>query len=599
MPTSTPKRNLSIVIFVVFLIASIGLLLWQISGQVQKSFTDSFNNRNRSTVAISISFAPELEPILKDAINDFNTTMESGTNPATGKSLSNQDKKIKITGQSISSGEARTQIVSALNTSSNTTVLKPTIYAPTMSGWLNLVDTESGKNAFDLNQINSTATSPVGIAIWESRLNLIKKSRPGSAIGYKDILELSNNPLGWKSLNPNIDRSSIYSGFTDPQLSSTALSALTMQYYSATSIVNSLQSEQLSPTEIQSATVQEQVRAFQQSIRHYSSNTVVFRDYISRGPDYIDMIPLAENDLVYVNQGKSGNKPPEKLVMLYPKEGSVVHDYPMAIPQTDWVSDDQRVAANSFIDYIKSEKIQRKYLENGFRPANANIPLQNPISTDLGLDPNEPKKTLTIPNGENLSRMQTQWDFVKKTARVVMLLDTSGSMQGPKLDNAKQALSLFTERLSGRNYIGLTHFDNTVTQTLEPQSLESNRPKITSSIDELNANGSTALYDGLIKSIDQETMTPTDPNQPTSQIKGIILLSDGQDTSSKATLQDVVKKLEQARANGQDIILIPIAYGIDADYNTLNTLARTSKTTVQSSQANDIEKLFTNISSYF
>ncbi len=597
MPQQNSRKNLSLLIFVIFLIVSLGLLVWQASGGIRSSISSVIPS-NKQRIEISLAYAPELEPILKDSITEFNTSFEKGMNPTTGKNLQNDEKIVRITGQSVSSGEARTKIVAAAsNISSNNTPannsLQPTIYAPTMSGWLNLVNLESGFSVFDINTAESTATSPVGIAIWESHLNLIKKKFPNTTIGYNEILSVSKDPKGWKSLNSNISHQAIFSGFTDPQISSTALSALTMQYYTATAN-GTTQSEQLSPQEIKNETVQKQVSDFQQLIRHYSSNTVVFRDYISRGPDYLDMVPLAENDIIYVNQGKNTNKPPEKLVMLYPKEGSIVHDYPMAIPQAKWVSDDQRAAASEFIKYIKSPRVQAKYLDNGFRPTNTQIPLSNPVSPDFGVDPNEPKKTLKIPSGEVLSQVQTQWDFVKKTARVVMLLDTSGSMQGEKLTNAKKALDLFMERLSGRNFIGLTHFDTAVQTINQPESLESNRSQIQSSLSELNANGSTALYDGIINSIDQlSDLTMT------NQIKAIVVLSDGQDTSSKSKLNDVIKKIESAQSNYQDIIVIPIAYGGDADMNSLNAISRASKTTVVSGQTNDIDKLLTTISSYF
>ena len=67
-------------------------------------------------------------------------------------------------------------------------------------------------------------------------------------------------------------------------------------------------------------------------IKHYSSRTTEFKEYIAQGPNYLDFVALEENDLIYINQGKTAYKPPEKLVALYPKEGTFWHEHPFAIP---------------------------------------------------------------------------------------------------------------------------------------------------------------------------------------------------------------------------------------------------------------------------
>ncbi len=48
-----------------------------------------------------------------------------------------------------------------------------------------------------------------------------------------------------------------------------------------------------------------------------------------------------ENDLIAINRGLTDyGTPPEKLVALYPKEGTFWHEHPFGIPNASWVSDE-------------------------------------------------------------------------------------------------------------------------------------------------------------------------------------------------------------------------------------------------------------------
>ncbi len=586
MPEKSFKINFPIVVFVVFIVSSVGILLWQIP-KINLPNNISQNNNNSGETQISVAYAPELDELYKQAIGDFNFAYSNGKNPNNDQKLGGNDLKIKVSGQSISSGQARTEIVSSVN---NRGAFKPTIYAPTFSGWLNLVNFETGQSVYDLNNFNSTAKSPVGIAIWESRLNAIKSKTTGNSIGLEDIQKVFNSPKGWQDYDSKINRQQVYFGFTNPQISSTAVSSLLTQYYSA-----SKTPEQLTINDVKSTSNQKLVQDFQKVIRQYSNNTVVFRDYLGRGPDYIDMLPLAENDLIFVNQGKTSNKPPEKLVMLYPKEGSIVHDYPMAIAQRDWVSENQQKAAKSFIDYMQSEKVQAKFLENGFRPNNSKVALNSPISSEFGVDVNQPTNILKIPSGDVISEAQTSFDFVKKPAKITLLVDTSGSMGGAKIENAKKALQVFVDKTSSKNQISLTEFNDDVQINVASQSLESGRNQLKGSISELFAGGGTALFDSVAATLDDLNKSPDKDS-----IRAIVLLSDGQDTTSKKnTLKTTLKKIEDSQNSQSPILIIPIAYGKDADLNELNAIARSSKTTVQTGDTDNIDKLLETISSYF
>jgi Ca-activated chloride channel family protein len=121
--------------------------------------------------------------------------------------------------------------------------------------------------------------------------------------------------------------------------------------------------------------------------------------------------------------------------------------------------------------------------------------------------------------------------------------------------------------------------------------------QIRSDISGLEAKGSTSLYDTIIATIDELQAAELPAGE--DRIRAIVLLSDGQDTNSTATLNDVLAKINAARTGRNPILIIPVAYGSDADISALNSIAQASATKVQSGDPKDIQKLLEIISSYF
>lgn len=388
----------SLAVFIAFAVIAIAILISQLVPNFANfNFGTISGSDNRATTEISIIYAPESESYLKDAIQDFNNSFEKSINPITGEKLKNGEKKIKITGKSGSSGTVRTDIVSAINGSKTDQVERPTIFEPSVSTWLQLVNFETGKEVFKMDEAIATANTPVVIAIWESRLNLIKAKNPGKEIGWQELIDVLNDPNGWLSYSPTLTRKKVYYGHTDPQISSTGLSTLIGEFYASSKYLSgNPNQEQLTQVTIADQKVKEGVRSIENLIKHYSSRTTEFKEYIAQGPQYLDFVALEENDLIYINQGKTDTKPTEKLIALYPKEGTLIHDHPFAIPKASWVSDEQAAAAKVFTSYVLSEKVQQKILENGFRPVNDKVPLGYPLTGELGVDPSQPKTTLNL-----------------------------------------------------------------------------------------------------------------------------------------------------------------------------------------------------------
>ncbi len=588
-------------ILVVLLLTTLACSLGGIFGADDSSSGDV--RKPDDAIEISIIYAPESELYLVEAIENFNRSYANGINPLTGEKLGSDEKPIFVVGESGSSGTVHQGIVNAIIAPNNVNVARPTIFAPSVSHWLALVNYEAGRQVFDLNDSPSTALAPVVMAIWESRLEAIKAKNGGQPVGWEELLAVLNSPDGWADYGIPGERTTVYYGHTDPQVSSTALSTLIAEFY-ASAVYNTGETDlrRLTLEQVDNEAVQQGVRDIENLIKHYSSRTTEFKEYIAQGPSYLDFVALEENDLIFINQGKTEFKPPEKLVALYPKEGTFWHEHPFGIPNADWVTDEQRAAAKVFTEYVRSEEVQRKVLESGFRPANPEVPLDSPNSPfiqDVGVDPNQPTTVLPVPDPEVIAAVQRSWQFVKKQADVLLVIDVSGSMRGDKLAQAQTAARAFLDKMPSQNRVGLVVFNHLIDNRVPLASFEGAGADIRGQIDTLVADGDTALFQAILEAIN---MARPGEEAQDDRIKAIVVLSDGEDTASEeygVSLNDVVSGIQAVRSDRNPVLVIPVAYGADADINALNAIARASATRVQSGNPEDIQQVLEIISSYF
>lgn len=586
------------IIFAVFAIALVLLICYTTLIQtgrlnaIWNNFQVSLIPRER--VDISIIYAPELESFMPKVIADFNQQFQQGINPITKQPLNKEDKLVQITGKQGSSGTVMQQIVNAYQNIKTNDVERPTIFAPSVSHWLQLANYQANAEIFKLDEARAVANAPVVMAIWESRLKAIQAKEKKQDIGWEELLKVFSSPNGWNDYGIE-GRKTVYYGHTDPLISSTALSTLIQEFTaSARYELGKKDLSVLSLSDINNQKVQSGVREIEALIKHYSSRTTEFKEYIAQGPNYVDFVALEENDLIYINQGKTEYKPPEKLVALYPKEGTFIHEHPFATLKAIWVNEEQANAAKLFTDYALTKEVQEQVLVNGFRPAGDEVALGYPIVSDLGVTPDAPKNILKVPEPAILSAIQQSWSFVKKRAEMYILLDSSGSMAGSKMESAKTAIKAFVDKLPVQNSVGLSSFSNEVRINADRAPLETNKAKVVGGVNEIIADGTTSIYDALAN-----TIKSLSDDKQKGVIKAVVLLSDGEDTSSKISLNDLINLIRTSQNSDNPVLVIPVAYGDDADVNALNAIARASSTRVISGDTTDINTILQTVSSYF
>lgn len=123
-------------------------------------------------------------------------------------------------------------------------------------------------------------------------------------------------------------------------------------------------------------------------------------------------------------------------------------------------------------------------------------------------------------------------------ARVVLLIDVSGSMAGAPLKAAQDAATRFVKALDPTASVALVVFSD-APRTLS--GFTTDRAALTRAIAQLSASGETALYDGLSVAAG---LVPADPSVRTS----IVALSDGGDTVSNTSFETVTERLKKSGA---------------------------------------------------
>lgn len=601
--------------FVMLIVAMLALVLAACEAEDNSSTSVEFAQAPTTTpepaipdnaIEVSIIYAPESDLYLPQAIQDFNDAYANGINPLTGQALAADESPIFVNGVPGSSGVIMQGIVNAFIAPNNQNVARPVIFAPSVSHWLALVNYETGQEVFTLDEARATALAPVVMAIWESRIEAIRQTvaeRDGIPpedveIGWEELLEVLYSDNGWQDYGIENGRRTVYYGHTDPFVSSTALSTLIAEFY-ASARSNGFTGRQITLDQVNDETVQEGVRQIEQLIRHYSRRTTEFKEYIAQGPDYLDFVALEENDLIFINEGKTEFNPPERLVALYPKEGTFWHEHPFGIVNAnvaDWVTPEQMDAAAVFTDYVLTPEVQARVMENGFRPANPDVELAYPFVEENGVTVEGPPTVLDVPEPNVIAAIQQSWAFVKKQADIWLLIDVSGSMGSDgKLEQAKAAAQAFLDNMEAGNRVGLAVFSDNVEVVVPLESFESAESRLRDEIARLEPIAGTELYLALDSVVRDITDVADD-----ERIRAVVLLSDGEDTGQgSVSLNDVTTTITASRDSLNPVIVIPVAYGSNADIRSLNTIARTSNTRVQSGDPANIQAVLEIISSYF
>jgi Ca-activated chloride channel homolog len=429
---------------------------------------------------------------------------------------------------------------------------------------------------------------------------------PDAELGWSDILGLATSPGGWAA-EGHPDWGPFKLGKTNPNYSTSGLHALLGSYYAATGLTSDL-----TIRDIRSPEARAFVEGVESSVYHYGDISLTFlanlqaADDRGEGLTYISAVAIEEKSVWDYNQGNpSGDpatlgdhaKPSEPLVAIYPKEGTLVSDHPYV--ELTWMNDETKRAADSFLTFLRADAQQDTFREFAFRGYEGE---PGPLTTQAnGLLPDQPAKVLGPPAPEVLDAALRSWTGLRKRARVILLIDTSGSMnenaaQGrSKIDLVREAAARALGSFAPDDDVALWTFSNEqCTERVPLGPLAGNRDAIQGAIGALFADGDTPLYECVREAVDRMR------GEDATRINGVVVLSDGENAVGAGgddCLDCLVDDLDQPELN---VRVFTIAYGGDAELDTLQQISAASRAAAYDSTDPElIDKVFASVISNF
>ncbi len=579
------KSNRTTIIFFVIVGLAVCVVLAGLISQVLPKFTASPGGTPAATplprdaVAIEIHSSNTKELWLNEVVEDFNSR---GFTTSGGRT-------IVVQAFHVTSGGSYNAIVAG--------EIQPTIWSPGSRIWLNKAnqtwrDRTGRPLVANPESCPATIQVPLVIGMWRPMAEAL--GWPDKPIGWKDIAGLATNPEGWAAYgHPEWGRFKF--GHAHPDFSNSAMLSVISEVYSAAGKTSGLTVE-----DIKSQAVRDDVGAVEQAIVHYGKwDKWILDKMVERGPEYLHATTTYENNVVdYNRQHANGLRFP--LAAIYPRDGTFWVDNPVCILDADWVSDEQKEAAEKFRDFLVSREEQQKAVKWALRPADNSIALGEPIDLAhgavLSMTPNN-VPLLEEPGDEVVGYVSEMWHEVKKKTVCVVLLDRSGSMSGAKIKAAVEGVNLFIDKMNPDDQITVVAFNDQIAELQPAGRVGEVGESLRAQVSSLYAEDGTALYGAVIYAIERVEALRAEYGD--ERLYGIVLLSDGKnEMSGGPSKMDMLNRLPSGTEAAATKIFT-IAYGDDADVELLQTIANRTNALSLTGTEKNITEIYLAISSYF
>ncbi|MGW6908328.1 substrate-binding and vWA domain-containing protein [Streptomyces sp. NPDC054940] len=275
------------------------------------------------------------------------------------------------------------------------------------------------------------------------------------------------------------------------------------------------------------------------------------------------------------------------LTVIRPKDGVVTADYPLSsLASTNAATRDD---VRRLTEALRTEDVQRLITERTHRrPVVASVP---PAS---GLDTGR-RRELPFPGSRSVADglLDSYENELRRPSRTVYVLDTSGSMEGDRLEQLKQALADLTGDFREREEVTLMPFGSGVksvrTHVVEPADPKAGLDGIRKDTEALSAEGDTAIYTSLEAAYDhlgtgRDTFT------------SIVLMTDGENTTGAeaADFDAFYAGLDRDR---RETPVFPILFG-DSDESELEQIAELTGGRLFDAQEGSLDGAFEEIRGY-
>jgi Ca-activated chloride channel family protein len=295
----------------------------------------------------------------------------------------------------------------------------------------------------------------------------------------------------------------------------------------------------------------------------------------------------------------------ERLVAIYPADGAMWLDHPLALLDGPWVTPESRVAYRAFASYLGQPEVGQQVLAAGYRPANVRLAIDeaaSPIRAQNGVDPAQPFSSLPLPSTAVMESIRESWSILKRPANIILVVDVSGSMAGTRMAQAQEALLSFVSQIrDGRDRVSLITFSSEVRTVAPLDTMDRNRATLERSIRGLSTGGNTALYDAI-----DEAVTTLARRRESDRINVVLAMTDGEVNQSSRNLlpnrgdpSRLIEVITRSMQGTVPVAVYTVAYGGEAEFDVLRRIATSTKAQAYRSDPDTIRRLYRLLSAEF
>ncbi len=223
---------------------------------------------------------------------------------------------------------------------------------------------------FNTNPIvkkEALALTPMVFVIWEERYDaFVRKLK---TVNFGTIAQALKEKGGWDAIAGKPEWGVFKFGHTHPNQSNSGLQTLVLAahtYHQKT--------RGLTMKDILDVDFQQWLEGIERGVTGMSNSTGnMMRDMVLKGPSSYDAVFVYESvaiDFLKNAEGRWG-----KIKVVYPEYNSW-NENPYYILNTSWVGPTQRKAAEAFLEFLMSERVQKEALTHGFRPGDPKVPVK-------------------------------------------------------------------------------------------------------------------------------------------------------------------------------------------------------------------------------
>ncbi|MDX6742848.1 substrate-binding and VWA domain-containing protein [Actinocorallia sp. A-T 12471] len=524
------------------------------------------------TVAVAKEIAPAVEKSAKaftDSGKDFGGVCYAAEIVATDPN----SVRTALTGEGVSSGS----------------VERPDVWIPDTSLWTGLVQAADSKLVTPTT--TSIATSPVVVAVPKTLAAQLAKENIMENPSWDNLLSAAGGVKGGAvTKNQLIPPELLDMRVPDPVSTGTGMSAISM-------LRTLLESDESADTIFTGVA---------QTIRNHTvaSNEALFKNFKQDARGRFPLLIAPEYSVYKYNS----SSPKEPAVTIYPYEGMVSLDYPVAITTTD---SKKAEAGQELAKTLVTPAALKNYEALGFRTPDRKAPAA--FSEEIGLSPGRIQK-LPLATPEQIYKITQDWSKLSLAIRMLSVIDVSGTMNDPIpggngatrmqaiLQIASQGLTQFPQD----SQIGTWIFADLLQgkqdwKEVVPVAPLNKRFGSVTQLDRLKQGllgvkampaNNTGLYDTVLGSYRYMKKT----HQP-GRINSIVLFTDGlgnDDPHGGITLPQLLKTLKQEVDERKPVQIIMISIGSGKEQlKIMNDITRiTGGDAYIPKNAKEIQKIF-------